>query len=137
VLKRNSIYLLMVFCLVLCVGCNDIEKTSYRSLTVMAATYDGIMSSLGDAYKQGLLSEDDKDKIIDVGNIFYGAYHSAEEALKAYMNAKKSGESLKPFEDKLENAVTYALITMNSYITYYNTIASGVQGMREWEDNHE
>jgi len=135
--NRNRIYVFMVFCLVLCAGCDDVEKTSYRSLSVMAVTYDGIMSSLGDAYKQGLITEDAKEKIIDVGNVFYGAYHSAEEAFKAYISAKKSGVDTRPFEDKLESSVTYALVSMNTYITYYNSIASGIEGMKEWEDNHE
>lgn len=135
-MKSNLKILMVLPFLLLCMACDDFEKNTFRTLTVMAGTYDGIMSYLGQAYKEGLISEEAKEKAIDVGNVFYGSYHTSQNLFAEYLDAKKKGnfDAQRSIQQRLENSMDFSLVALNNFITYYNNIASGVEGMKTWEE---
>jgi len=66
------------------IGCarDRFVRDSYRVLSTMGTSYELAMEGLQEARKQGLLPEDDRQKALHYGGIFYEAYHPAVEGLK-------------------------------------------------------
>lgn len=126
------IFILLVFCFA-CTG-DQVEKNAYRALSVMSATYDGIMLSAGDAYKNKLITEDQRNKIVDVGNVFYGTFHTANSALASYIKVRDEGGNVDKAQGDMVLAVNLALEAMMNFTAYYNDVASGIEGMKKWEE---
>jgi hypothetical protein len=77
---------MIIWIAVLCSGCKDQPyiDLAYKSLKTAAVSYDTIMSSAADLRKQGKLPDRAKNKITEAGLVFWGAYHSAVDALILY-----------------------------------------------------
>lgn len=87
--SRRSKYIVVALLVVAMVlaGCNKSQQaTSYKALLTMQTTYNVTMSTLGDLYKQGKISEADKAKAIDYGKKFVAAYQLAVDGLAAGQN---------------------------------------------------
>lgn len=136
---KRQISFLVLFLMVFCLACDDFEKNTYRAFLVMGGTYDGVMTAAGTAYKDGLIDEETKQKIIDVGSVFYGSYHSSRELFKVYLAAKENGarEEALSLEQKVQDSVFNTLTLLNEFVSYYNSVAEGVNGMKKWEEKHE
>lgn len=70
--------------LLLLVACASFTQNSYKALTVSQQTYDAALSALGDLYKQNKLTETQKDKAIQIGNLYKQAHNEAVTALLRY-----------------------------------------------------
>jgi len=70
---------------------DDIVNTCYKVLRTSRDLYTMTMQSAADLYKQGKLSDKQKQEIIYYGNIFYGEYLVAVNTLEEY----KKGEVTK------------------------------------------
>lgn len=81
--------LLTLTCMLSVQACksDDFAKTSYRTLSIAGITYDTAMRISADAYKQGIINDAAKEKIITVGNIYYQSYMTARQGLEVYYKA--------------------------------------------------
>ena len=79
----------VVVCVViLLAGCGGgFVGDSFKSLAVSKQTYEATMTSLGDLYKEGVLSDEAKDKAVEYGRKYQTAHNSAVDALMTYVVA--------------------------------------------------
>jgi len=114
------VLLMLVMGLAACAG---FSKDSYRTLSVSAETYNAAMSSLGDLYKQGKISEADKAKAVELGGYFKAAYNTAIDANQAYLVVKT---------DQNRDKVTAALIeyskVLGKVLEYINEVIAKAKG---------
>jgi hypothetical protein len=73
----------------LALGCagptkQGIVSGTYKALSIGGNSYDAAMTGIGDLYRQGLVTEEQKAEAIKVGNYYHDAYHAAVESLKTY-----------------------------------------------------
>ena len=108
--------------LIMLAGCATFSKDSYRTLSVSAETYHAAMSSMGDLYKQGLVSEKEKAKAVELGTYFKAAYNAAIDANQAY---------LKVDSDQNRDKVTSALIeyskVLGKVLEYINDVMANAK----------
>nr|WP_321513144.1 hypothetical protein [uncultured Pseudodesulfovibrio sp.] len=94
-------------------------KASYQTLAVAGTTYDNAMNAVGDYYRAGRISEDQKGKIRGIALKYYGAYHLAREALTSYADVVRAGgddaaayklaaDALADIWSKLDDLTNYA-----------------------------
>jgi hypothetical protein len=92
-MKRFSVLSPLVAILALLLilpGCNaDPVTETYKTLRIAGVTYDATMQAAGDAYRSGRLTDAQKDTLIKYGTAFYGAWHTAREALAIYAETEK------------------------------------------------
>ena len=86
-IQRKWLYaIVLVLIVFLLASCGpNFAKNSFRTLSVSKATYEVILSSAGDMYKEGLLTEDQKNEFISVGHKYRDAQKVASDAAAAYM----------------------------------------------------
>ena len=65
-------------------GSEDFTTTSYKTLKSAEILYDEGLTALGDAYRLGLIGDDEKASVIDAANAYRAAYLAAADALYAY-----------------------------------------------------
>lgn len=59
-------------------------QTSYDAASVSFIAYDTAMQTMGDLYKQGYVSEEQKEKAIALGRIYKDTHNAMVEALATY-----------------------------------------------------
>lgn len=59
-------------------------RDAYRSLVVSQQTYDAVLSGMGDLYREGKISDSQKNKAIDIGRAYKLAHNGAVESLARY-----------------------------------------------------
>ncbi len=115
--KNQLVALVGMLFLITLVSCATFSKDSYRTLSVSAETYHAAMSSMGDLYRQGLISEEEKAKAVELGSYFKAAYNAAIDANQAY---------LKVDSDQNRDKVTAALIeyskVLGKVLEYINAV---------------
>lgn len=92
--KRSLNYI--IICIILTAfmsfGCatgpQSMESKTYKVLKTAADIYEAGMSAMGDLYAQGRINEQEKDKIIELANIFWGTYHSASASFDIWSRSK-------------------------------------------------
>ena len=77
-----GVLLVFVFALT---GCNTLVRDSYRTLSVSSATYEASMRSAADLFKQGRITLEQKEKILEIANQYWAAFHTATDLLEAYV----------------------------------------------------
>jgi len=93
---KNKKYIAVVLVLLFVMSCggpNSFVRDSYRTLTVSKQTYESTMKSLGEMYKEGLISEADKQNLIKYGDVYMKAHNDATDALVAYVASDKTTEA--------------------------------------------
>lgn len=71
------------------------------------------MRSVADLYKQGKITDEEKAKVLEIANQYWVAYHTASDALEAYMaveseaNEKKLSLAMVEFSKVLGNFMAY------------------------------
>lgn len=81
--KRERIILSILF-LVIFIGCTTFMRDAYRGMSLSKGSYELVMSSMGDLYKQGLIKEDVKNQTIAIGKAYKEAHNASIEALARY-----------------------------------------------------
>ena len=89
---KNCLLLLTLSFALTFAGCSaksdDIVETSYKSLVTAATVYDAAMNSAVDLYKQGLITEEQYNKVRDAALTYYDAYRAAVDVLYTYAENK-------------------------------------------------
>lgn len=65
-------------------GCSTFTRDAYRSLTVSQQTYDTALSVMGDLYREGKVTAEQRDKAIQLGRAYKTAHNTAVSALAFY-----------------------------------------------------
>jgi hypothetical protein len=83
-------------------GCNseDVIANSYKTLKITADTYDQTMSAAGDLHRRGVIDDEVKADIIDIGNKYRTAHQVAANALESYAMYERAED-----EEKIDTAL--------------------------------
>jgi hypothetical protein len=101
-------------------GCASTTTNAYKVLASGKVAYQGVMNAAGDAYKQGLIGEEEKEVVIDLGNRYWAAHQSAATALEAYA----VGETDET-KDRLAISLTAASDALGSLLDNWDLIKGG------------
>ena len=116
-MKRQLNYLMMVVLVLALAGCASFTSNAYKTLGTSKQAYDSSLSIAGDFYAQGQITEAQKEKIIEYGNLYLAAHNQAVAALLAY--------ETNPTEDHKQKYIDLAadaferLATMLDYVKPY------------------
>lgn len=108
---RCLIVLALLIGIVGCAANQSFEKNAYNTLASAAETYTATMSSAAELYKKDLITDTEKDRIIEYGGTFWVAYQVAVDALAEYLRTKdKAGvySSMASLSKALSAFLTYA-----------------------------
>ena len=131
-------WLLTSFCffvfMVLFGGCTDkdVVKNGWKALSVSATTYNTVMESSGKLYKDGKLSEEKKELMVNIGKIYTGAYKASVDALEAYDRAlvqDKSASELEASKKAFKVSTEFLRTKLFDLIDNYNTATEGIDGI--------
>ena len=78
---------LFAFCLLLA-GCNEFERTAYRTLAVTKAEYETMQSHVAEAAAHGLITEAEWNRFSVQGHRFIAAHNAAVDAFELWSRAK-------------------------------------------------
>ena len=121
---RTNIVVWMAAMLMLMVmygaACDDFVKTSYQTLSVSKQTYDTTLSVMGDLYKQGKLTEVQKDKAIELGWIYKEAHNMAVLALVVYDASNNSAD-----KGAFEAAIAESAKRLTEFLTFVQPLLKG------------
>jgi len=112
---RVSIGLTVVlasWCL-LAFSCANFTRDAYRTLTLGQQSYDATLSAMGDLYREGKVTETQKDKAIELGRAYKLAHNGAVEALTVY--EEQGGSDNKDAYLKAAEAASKALANLLAY----------------------
>lgn len=112
--------------LVLVTGCDEVKST-YNTLAVSGVTYDATMKAAADAHASGQLSDDQKATLIKYGTAFYGAWHTAREALRIYKATDKPDAASR---ERLIALGTAALAEWTTFKNYARDMGVLVEGVK-------
>ena len=87
-MRALKVPLILLLALMLLSCANSFTKNAFDTLSISKETYNSTLSIAGDLYKQGLMSEEQKNEAIKLGNA-YKLVHN--EAVGALLNYKTSG----------------------------------------------
>lgn len=85
-----SIFLIAVLTMF---ACATFTRDAYRTLTVSQQTYDTTLSIMGDLYREGKVTESQKQKAIELGRAYKLSHNGAVVALARY--EEQGGEANK------------------------------------------
>lgn len=73
-----------VFLILGMAACASFTRDAYRTLTISNQAYDTTLSVMGDLYREGKVSEAQKQAAIEIGNVYKVAHNEAIAALLMY-----------------------------------------------------
>lgn len=140
-MKRVKLFLfLILFAFVFSVtpGCSneDVIKTGWKSLAVSATVYSTVMNTSGKLYREGKLSEEKKETLVNMGKIYTGSYNVAVDTLVQYEKAvSEDANSANTNAMKVCFQVAVGTLKDNlfSLIDNYNLIVTGIEGVTKIE----
>jgi hypothetical protein len=112
-MKRKVIWVGLLV-LLLAVGCSDFTKNAYRTLTVSYQSYDVTLSTMGDLYREGKVTEAQKEKAIELGRVYKLAHNEAVTTLASY--EENGGQESKDAYLKASGEAAAALAKLLSYV---------------------
>ena len=92
VLFRSTQFLagLLVGLALLAAGCDDFERTTYRTLKVAKVEYELLQEQAARAYLDARLTQEQWDRFAVAGNRFIAAHTLAADLMKAYQEARRA-----------------------------------------------
>lgn len=105
----------------------EFVKITYRTIHTMGTMYNVLMGTAGNLYKEKVLTEEQKNKMIDLGYIYYGSYQTLATAFEAYQKSKSDDEKISLTLLVIETVKKY-----NTVLEYYNDVTKGVKGVQQW-----
>jgi len=67
-------------------------KSTYKMLSASQISYDTALKTAADLYHHGRLTEAQKVKVLEIGEVYYHAHNAAVEALARYEETKDLAE---------------------------------------------
>ena len=121
-LKRREFVVVAVIVAMVFVGAcaGGFVKNSFRTLAVSQNTYDATMSSAASLYREGKITINEKNKIIEYGNLYYQAHNEAVAALEKYAASDYKDTEAKQAYMDLAVDVSMRLAKLIALIESYN-----------------
>lgn len=85
-----SVAIILIFGLI---ACASFTRDAYRTLTVSQQTYDTTLSVMGDLYREGKITDKQKNQGIEIGRAYKLAHNEAVASLTLY--EEKGGQANK------------------------------------------
>ena len=85
------------------VSCDDFEKNTYRVLATGKQTYIATMQSVRDLQDRGLISDEQRQDINEIAEVYYAAWQIAADAFEVYKLTQSAAD-----KDKVSSAVAEA-----------------------------
>ena len=126
-MRKGFVSLLVMMVVLFCSACTDFEKNAHNTLLVAGKSYDLSMKTCGTLYKEGKITEQQKQKVVDLGTVYYGAYNGAVDALLIYHDTQ-GGDTAK---QKVSTALTSMIFKFNDFVDAYNDIVKGINGINQ------
>jgi hypothetical protein len=101
-MKTVKIFGVLLVGLMLLCACAQ-HRTVYQSLSAGKVSYDMALSTAGDLYARGLISEKEKVKIIEIGEQYKAAHNAAVSAYRQFVASGLDSDKL-TYEQKLVEA---------------------------------
>ena len=124
---QKFLWFIWFLCSISIIGCT-FEKTTYVTLNTMGIAYESIMKVSADLYKDKQITEEQKDKIIELGTVFYGSYHTLVEAFELYKMSQTT---------EVKKTVTIVMAqtvkSYNNFVSYYNDTTKSINTIQQWE----
>ncbi len=104
--KDIKIYLATIILMIFTIGCismtggDAIINNTYKVLKTTQIGYDNSMKIIASLHKQGKITNEQKNKVIDLGNDFVEAYKIATLALEMYAEGNMSNVKVSESFDK-------------------------------------
>jgi len=113
--RKISYFTIMAIIAVYLTACASLQTNTYKTLSLSKVTYDSSMKIAGDLYKQGKITDDQKDRIIHYGNSYKDAHNLA---VSSFLKANESGllSDQQEYISRLANAAIILSDLLN-YIT--------------------
>ena len=106
---------------------DEFNKTIYRTIHTMGTMYNVLMGTAGNLYKEKVLTEEQKNKMIDLGYIYYGSYQTLVTAFEAYQKVQSDDGRISITLLTIETVKKYNIV-----LEYYNDVTKGVKGVQQW-----
>ena len=92
-MKMNKISWLSAAALALFLcACVTFTTDAYRTLVVSQQSYDATLSAMGDLYREGKITEAQKDEAIKIGRAYKLAHNGAVASLAKYEETKQEAD---------------------------------------------
>lgn len=94
-MKRAKLAIAGVILLFLIASCTyniGLVRSTYKMLSASQISYDTALKAAADLYRQGRMSDDQKVKVIEIGEVYAEAHNAAVEALARYEETKDLAE---------------------------------------------
>ena len=93
-MKKLKLEKLTVLALVLLavLACSNFVQNGYRTLVVSQQSYDVTLSAMGDLYREGRITEAQKDEAIKIGRGYKLAHNGAVASLAKYEETKQEAD---------------------------------------------
>ena len=127
--KKFSIVALLVCMMTFLSGCQDEQKyelTAWKTLALVAVTYDQTMTTLGDLHADGKISDDVANKAISFGNKFTPLYLGAVESLEVFVKNPDENNV-----DTVRNAIEAASASLDLLVEFASEL--GINKTKEAE----
>lgn len=109
-------------------GSDEFTKITYRTIHTMGTMFNVLMGTAGNLHKEKILTDDQKNKMIDLGYIYYGAYQTLATAFEAYQKVQSDDGKISITLMVIETVKKY-----NTVLEYYNDVTKGVKGVQQWK----
>jgi hypothetical protein len=109
---------LTILLIVLVLGACAQHQVVYQSLSASKVSYDMALSTAGDLYARGLMTDADKGKIIGIGKQYKAAHNAAVSAYRQFVASGLDSDKL-TYEQKLVEAskiLSELLLLIEPYI---------------------
>jgi hypothetical protein len=116
-MKTTKIFEALLVGLMLLCACAH-HQVVYQPLSVSKVSYDMALSTAGDLYARGLISDAEKEKIIGIGKQYKAAHNAAVLAYRQFVASGTDSDKL-TYEQKLVEAskiLSDLLIFIEPYI---------------------
>jgi len=112
----------VIVCLAMGQGCatDNYMRNAYRGLSTAATTYETSMAAIADMHKRGIISDEKKDKTIEIGEKYWAAYHAAVDALAAYEKTKRVED-----KEKVDKAIEEVSALLADFAFYAEPFLKG------------
>lgn len=121
--KLSFLALFFVVMLAACTA-DEFEKNTYKTLVVAGTTYDTTMKMVGEAYKNGTITEEQKDMVVGFAEIYYASYMVSVETFKQYLFVKSSGADASDIKTKVIQGLVVTSTALTEFVNAYNSLAS-------------
>lgn len=96
-LKNKYDVVLLTFLLLvsLIVGGCTFEENTYKTMKSLNETYNATMESVNDLRKKGLMTPEQVDKALELGNHYYESFQLASDVFKVYLVSERAEDKEK------------------------------------------